>query len=300
MRNSSGRISTEEDTDPGMAWNGPLAVLVNRYSASASEIFAAAIQDYGRGLIIGETTFGKGTVQNLVDLDDYAPSSDAGKMGQLKITMAQFFRVNGGSTQNRGVEPDIRFPSAGDPEDYGERSLDNALPWTSIPTASYEREGELDRMVAVTDFRYQDRIASDQEFGWLLSDVEEFNLNKDKKEISLLETSRREEMDKDEAKRAARKAAKEDNGPLLEEAHALAGAGEPPEAAIDDIDEETAEDGDGDEDGDEDEDEEDLPDLLLRESARIVYDMIELDRDEPTLARQFSLLDKDEASESIN
>ena len=148
-------------------------------------------------------------------------------------------------------------------------------------------------MVAVTDIRYQDRITSDQEFGWLLSDVEEFNLNKDKKEISLLETSRREEMDKDEAKRAARKAAKEDNGPLLEEAHALAGAGEPPEAAIDYIDEETAEDED-------EEEEEDLPDLLLRESARIVYDMIELGSDEPTLARQFSLLDKDEASEGIN
>ena len=292
VRNSSGRISTEEDTDPGMAWDGPLAVLVNRYSASASEIFAAAIQDYGRGLIIGETTFGKGTVQNLVDLDDYAPSSDAGKMGQLKITMAQFFRVNGGSTQNRGVEPDIRFPSAGDPEDYGERSLENALPWTSIPTARYEREGEMDRMVAVTDFRYQHRITSDQEFGWLLSDVEEFNLNKDKKEISLLESSRREEMDKDEAKRTARKAAKEGNGPLLDEADSLVGAGEPPEAAIDDVDEETAEDAD--------EEEEDLPDLLLRESARIVYDMIELGRDEPTLARQFSLLGKEEAAESIN
>ena len=290
VRNSSGRISTEEDTDPGMAWDGPLAVLVNRYSASASEIFAAAIQDYGRGLIIGETTFGKGTVQNLVDLDDYAPSGDAGKMGQLKITMAQFFRVNGGSTQNRGVEPDIQFPSAGDPEDYGERSLENALPWTSIPTASYEREGELDRMVAVTDFRYQDRIASDQEFAWLLSDVEEFNLNKDKKDISLLETTRREEMAKDEAKRAARKAAQNDNGPLLEESDALADAGEPPEATVDEDDEAT----------DEDAEEDDRPDLLLRESARVVVDMIELGSDEPTLAKQFSLLDKKVSPEGLN
>jgi carboxyl-terminal processing protease len=290
VRNSSGRISTEEDTDPGMAWEGPLAVLVNRYSASASEIFAAAIQDYGRGLIIGETTFGKGTVQNLVDLDDYAPSSDSGKMGQLKITMAQFFRVNGGSTQNRGVEPDIHFPSAGDPEDYGERSLDNALPWTSIPTANYEREGDLDRMAAVTEFRYQDRISNNQEFGWLLSDVEEFNLNKDKKEVSLLESERRAEMDEDEAKRKARKAARESNGPLLEESDALADAGEPPEAAADDA--EAA--------ADEEDEEDDRPDLLLRESARIVGDMIELGIDENTLARQFALLDKHRDSESLN
>ncbi|MGA9572789.1 MAG: carboxy terminal-processing peptidase [Lysobacterales bacterium] len=288
VRNSSGRISTEEDTDPGMAWDGPLAVLVNRYSASASEIFAAAIQDYGRGLIVGETTFGKGTVQNLVDLDDYAPSGDAGKMGQLKITMAQFFRVNGGSTQNRGVKPDIQFPSAGDPEDYGERSLKNALPWTSIPTSNFKREGDLDRLAAVTDFRYQSRIANDQEFKWLLSDVEEFNLNKDKKEISLLESTRREEMDHEEAKRAARKAAQQDNGPLFEESDTLAVAGEALE--VEEADSEAGA----------DEKEDDRPDLLLRESARIVRDMIELGNDEPKLARQFSLLGKSEAHDGLN
>jgi carboxyl-terminal processing protease len=290
VRNSSGRISTEEDTDPGMAWEGPMAVLVNRYSASASEIFAAAIQDYGRGLIIGETTFGKGTVQNLVDLDDYAPTSDVGKMGQLKITMAQFFRVNGGSTQNRGVEPDIHFPSAGDPEDYGERSLENALPWTSIPTAKFDPEGDMDRMVAVTDFRYQDRISDNQEFAWLQSDVEEFNLNKDKKEISLLESARREEMDADKAKREARKAAQENNGPLLEETDELADVGEPVEATVDEESDDT----------DEEEQDDDRPDLLLRESARIVGDMIELGTDEPTLARQFSLLNKSAESDGLN
>ncbi len=290
VRNSSGRISTEEDTDPGMAWQGPLAVLVNRYSASASEIFAAAIQDYGRGMIIGETTFGKGTVQNLVDLDDYAPTSDVGKMGQLKITMAQFFRVNGGSTQNRGVEPDIHFPSAGDPHEYGERSLDNALPWTSIPMASYTPEGDMGRMVAVTDFRYQSRIADNQEFAWLLSDVEEFNLNKDKKEISLLESQRKEELEKDKAKREARKAAQENNGPLLSDSDALADVGEPVEAAIDEEDA----------DGAAEDEEDDRPDLLLRESARIVGDMIELGVDEPTLAQQFSLLHKSQEPKTIN
>jgi carboxyl-terminal processing protease len=290
VRNSSGRISTEEDTDPGMAWDGPMAVLVNRYSASASEIFAAAIQDYGRGLIIGETTFGKGTVQNLVDLDDYAPAGDAGKMGQLKITMAQFFRVNGGSTQNKGVEPDIRFPSAGDPEDYGERSLDNALPWTEIPAADYKLEGDLGQMMAVADFRYSDRIGGNQEFGWLLSDVEEFNLNKDKKEISLLETVRREEMDKDKAKRKARKAARDDNGPLLEEQDALADVGEPIEATVDDEEDANVE----------EEEDDDRPDLLLRESARIVGDMIEFDGDLSALSSQFSLLGKSQAADSLN
>jgi len=289
VRNSSGRVSTEEDIDPGMAWEGPMAVLVNRYSASASEIFAAAIQDYGRGMIIGETTFGKGTVQNLVDLDDYAPSSEAGKMGQLKITMAQFFRVNGGSTQNRGVEPDIRFPSAGDPEEYGERSLDNALPWTEIAAADFEREGDLSQMMAVADFRYAQRIADNQEFGWLISDVEEFNLNKDKKEISLLESVRREQMDKDEAKRQARKAARKNNGPLLE-GDALAEIAEPIQAiAVADDDANTEEDED-----------EDLPDLLLRESARIVGDMVELDGDMSALAIQFSLIGKQQAADGLN
>ena len=145
-------------------------------------------------------------------------------------------------------------------------------------------------MAAVTEFRYQDRISNNQEFGWLLSDVEEFNLNKDKKEVSLLESERRAEMDEDEAKRKARKAARESNGPLLEESDALADAGEPPEAAADDA--EAA--------ADEEDEEDDRPDLLLRESARIVGDMIELGIDETTLARQFALLDKHRESESLN
>ena len=205
VRNSSGRISLEEDVEPGMAWEGPLAVLVNRYSASASEIFAAAIQDYGRGLVVGEPTFGKGTVQSLLDLDDYAPSDTPG-MGQLKITMAQFFRVNGGSTQNRGVVPDIRFPSAGDPDDYGERSYDNALPWTSIDPARFDPSGDLNHMVAVADNRYQGRIGDNQEFSWLLSDIDDYNTHSKEKKVSLLESVGREKMAEDETLRAERKA----------------------------------------------------------------------------------------------
>jgi carboxyl-terminal processing protease len=300
VRNSSGRVSVEADTDAGMAWDGPMSVLVNRYSASASEIFAAAIQDYGRGLIIGETTFGKGTVQSLLDLGDYAPS-DAPNMGQLKITMAQFFRVNGGSTQNRGVVPDIQFPSAGDPEDYGERSLDNALPWTSIDAARFEPNGDLSQLTAVTDFRYQARMGSDREFGWLVSDIEEYNLHKDEVRVSLLESTRRAEMDKDEAKRKLREE-QSDSGPLLDDESVLAAALADTDLEQDteeDVEEDSAE-GTGD-DAEADEDEDDRPDLLLRESARIVADMIELNADDGhVLAQQFSQLTTKRESAAIN
>ena len=274
VRNSSGRISLEEDLDPGMAWDGPLAVLVNRYSASASEIFAAAIQDYGRGVVIGEPTFGKGTVQSLLDLDDYAPSDKPG-MGQLKITMAQFFRVNGGSTQNKGVVPDIRFPSAGDPDDYGERSLDNALPWSSIDAARFDRSGDMSQLVAVADSRYQGRAANDQEFNWLLNDIEDFNQHSNEKQVSLLESVGREKMQEAEKKRAQRKAQRDPDGPLLAEDDVLA-----------DLLEEDLEE-DSERDGEQETDEDEGPDLLLREAARIVSDMFELGADVELLQQQF-------------
>jgi len=287
VRNSSGRISLEEDVEPGMAWTGPLAVLVNRYSASASEIFAAAIQDYGRGVVIGEPTFGKGTVQSLLDLDDYAPSDKPG-MGQLKITMAQFFRVNGGSTQTKGVEPDIRFPSFGDPQEYGERSMDNALPWSSIDPARYDSSGDLDQLVAVADYRYQGRIIDDREFGWLQSDINVYNERSNETRISLLESVGRERMKEEEVKKAERKALQEAGKPLLEE-----------DGVVSDINPEMgeypdmAEDSDEADEADEDEEADPGPDLLLREAARIVADMIELESDLELLKRQFAQLPED-------
>jgi carboxyl-terminal processing protease len=278
VRNSSGRIQLEEDIDPGMAWEGPLAVLVNRYSASASEIFAAAIQDYGRGVVIGEPTFGKGTVQSLLDLDDYAPADKSG-MGQLKITMAQFFRVNGGSTQNRGVVPDIRFPSAGDPQEYGERSLDNALPWTRIDAARFDRAGDLSRLVAVADNRYQGRMVGNQEFNWLLSDISDYNEHADETQVSLLEAVGREKMQEVEARKAERKAQRDSGDPLLAADDILAESIDPDRGEYPDLDEE-------DELAGEDEDE--GPDLLLREAARIVADMVVLESDLDLLERQFA------------
>jgi len=286
VRNSNGRISTEEDVDAGMAWEGPLAVLVNRYSASASEIFAAAIQDYGRGIVIGEPTFGKGTVQSLLDLDDYAPSDSPG-MGQLKITMAQFFRVNGGSTQNKGVLPDIRFPSVGDPAEYGESALDNALPWTSIEPARYEPAGDLSRLVAVTDSRFQMRMGEDEEFNWLMTDINDYNVHADEKEVSLLESVGRQKMAESESKKAERKAKRGSKEPLLSEDSVA--AGEP------NLEVETERyDADADADAEEEEGEAG-PDLLLREAARIVADQAALEADLELLKTQFTQLNTKKA-----
>jgi carboxyl-terminal processing protease len=301
VRNSSGRISLEEDVEPGMAWEGPLAVLVNRYSASASEIFAAAIQDYGRGLVVGEPTFGKGTVQSLLDLDDYAPSDTPG-MGQLKITMAQFFRVNGGSTQNRGVVPDIHFPSAGDPDEYGERSYDNALPWTSIDPARFDPSGDLNRMVAVADNRYQGRIGENQEFGWLLTDINDYNIHSKEKKVSLLESVGREKMAEDEVRRAERKAERSLLDPALSDENALAETSSPETSddSVDTIAEGDAEEGDN-AVADGEEEEEEGPDFLLRETARIVADIAELDSNQELLERRFTQLNaEDQEPQTIN
>jgi carboxyl-terminal processing protease len=285
VRNSSGRISLEEDTDSGMAWDGPLAVLVNRYSASASEIFAAAIQDYGRGVVIGEPTYGKGTVQSLLDLDDYAPSDKPG-MGQLKITMAQFFRVNGGSTQNKGVVPDIRFPSAGDPQEYGERSLDNALPWTSIDAARYDPSGDLSRVVAVADSLHQKRVIDDQEFGWLLSDIDDYNEHVKETQVSLLESVGRQRLKEEEEEREKRKSLRSSGAPLLDEDDVLADTVDPDLGEYPDMQEANDEDGAE----EEEEEEEQGPDLLLREAARIVADMVELQSDMGLLEQHFAQL----------
>ncbi len=289
VRNSSGRISLEEDVDPGMAWDGPLAVLVNRYSASASEIFAAAIQDYGRGVVIGEPTFGKGTVQSLLDLDDYAPSDKPG-MGQLKITMAQFFRVNGGSTQNKGVVPDIRFPSAGDPQEYGERSFENALPWTSIDAARYDPSGDLSRLVAVADSLYQKRVVDDQEFSWLMSDIDDYNEHASEIQVSLLESVGRQKMTEEEEKREKRKALRSSGAPLLDEDNVLADTVDPHRGEYPDMqegEEEAAEAEEGEEAEDDQEDEDEGPDLLLREATRIVADMANLQSDTGLLEQHF-------------
>ncbi|WP_300614643.1 carboxy terminal-processing peptidase, partial [Dokdonella sp.] len=203
VRSANGRIEEEQNTDLSMAWSGPLAVLINRNSASASEIFAAAIQDYGRGLIIGEPTFGKGTVQNLIDLDDVA-HNEKPTFGEVKMTIAQFFRIDGGSTQLRGVTPDISFPLTVDAKDYGESSYDNALPWTSVPAAKYAPVADLKSVVPALVERHDTRIAKNAEWQNFEADLADMRKLRAEKTVSLSESVRRKERDEQEAKRKAR------------------------------------------------------------------------------------------------
>ena len=203
VRESGGRVSVENDRKAGVAWDGPLAVLVNRGSASASEIVAGAIQDYGRGLIIGETTFGKGTVQNMVDLDRW-PANEEARFGQLKLTIAQFFRPGGSSTQNKGVVPDVAFPASVDASEFGESTYDNALPWTRIAAAPHVQYGNFIPLLGQLDARHDARVGKDVEFQWWAEDVRRFREEQAKKSISLNEAERRAERDKFDARRKQR------------------------------------------------------------------------------------------------
>lgn len=162
IQSAGGRTDVRGDRDPDVSWEGPMAVLVNRLSASASEIFAGAVQDYGRGLVIGSQTFGKGTVQALLPVNE----------GQLKLTIAKFYRISGQSTQHQGVIPDIQFPSAFDPKEIGESALDTALPWDQIRSLRYRPLDTPQARVAQLIDRHQARIASDPNFKALLKRTE--------------------------------------------------------------------------------------------------------------------------------
>lgn len=203
QRNAKGEISVESDTRAGVAWDGPLGVLINRGSASASEIFAAAMQDYGRGLIIGEPSFGKGTVQSVLNLDQAAQNTKP-QLGELKLTIAQFFRINGGTTQLRGVTPDILFPAVFDRQEFGESSFDNALPWVQIKAADYSPAGDLKGLLPILLTLHEARVKSDKDFQYLQQDLAELKLQRSKNLVSLNEVDRRKERDAQEARRRSR------------------------------------------------------------------------------------------------
>ncbi|PAJ75367.1 tail-specific peptidase [Pseudoalteromonas sp. NBT06-2] len=203
IHNLNGRVEQQKDVDGVTYYDGPLTILVDRYSASASEIFAAAMQDYGRAIVVGEQTFGKGTVQQHRGLgrnyDLYENS-----LGSIQYTIAKFYRINGGSTQHKGVIPDISFPSAIDPAEWGESQEDNALPWDSIRNAKYTSIANLGPAIKFLQKQHDDRIIVEPEFNYVFEDIARYKKENERKTISLIEANRVSQRDKNEKLSLAR------------------------------------------------------------------------------------------------
>jgi len=207
LRETGGRIEVLDDPEPGLAWDGPLVVLVNRASASASEIFAGAIQDYGRGLVVGQQTYGKGSVQNLYPLDRYALGPKSG-FGQLTVTIGKYYRVTGDSTQHRGVSPDIELPSLISTTEVGESTRDSALPWDRIRPADFSRRAGVEGGLALIDRAHEARVKADADFTALQGDLESVERLRSQKTISLNLEYRRAERQAMEQERLARENAR--------------------------------------------------------------------------------------------
>lgn len=208
VRDNNGKIREDSDNDGVVYYKGPLVVLVDRFSASASEIFAAAMQDYGRALIVGEPTFGKGTVQQYRSLNriyDQMLRPDWPALGSIQYTIQKFYRVNGGSTQRKGVVPDIIMPTGDETIETGEKFEDNALPWDSINAATFTKTGDLKPFAAELLKAHKERIAADPEFQYIAQDIAKFHALKDKRNIASLNLAQREkESHEDDALRLQR------------------------------------------------------------------------------------------------
>lgn len=205
VRNIDGSVDVEKDTDPTTAWDGPMVVLVNRFSASASEIFAAALQDYNRAIVVGEQTHGKGTVQNLVDLDRFI-TIPGEKAGQLKLTIAKFYRVNGSSTQIKGVIPDVAVPSLYADKEFGEDESPYALPWDQIKGTPYQREGDLSGVRKSLEENHEKRMQKDNAYQYLLEDIKEFNQARQRDYVSVEYNTYKNEIEQNEKRRKERDA----------------------------------------------------------------------------------------------
>ena len=244
LRNTLGKIEVLDDPVPEVAYSGPLAVLVNRFSASASEIFAGAIQDYGRGVVIGQQTFGKGSVQNLFSLDRYMPGKE---FGQLTLTIGKYYRVTGESTQHRGVTPDISLPSAVDNDRVGESTRETALPWDRIHATAFSADRSLSTSISTLAQSHEQRAQRDPDFNFLLEDIAAFSDLRGRDSVSLnlavreaeRETSRVSRLERENTRRAS--------------------LGLDPLVSLDDLDDQ------------------DRPDVLLDQTAGIVADMAALD-----------------------
>lgn len=245
LRDTSGRLEVLDDPESAPAYDGPLAVLVDRMSASASEIFAGAIQDYHRGLIIGQTTFGKGTVQNLVPLDRWSKEP---VNGQLTVTIGKFYRVTGESTQHRGVEPDIPLASVLDTKEVGESALESSLPWDRIAGVPFKTstvaasEPTVATLASAEDVRTQ----HDPDYRWLVSDIAAIDSLREQHSVSLNLKARREERAREEKERLER----ENNRRIAKNL--------PPLKSVAELDKTK----------------EELPDVMLDQAAQIMTDVV--------------------------
>ena len=243
LRNTNGRIEVLKNPEPSTAYKGLLVVLVDRYSASASEIFAAAIQDYRRGIVIGQQTFGKGTVQNLYMLDQYTRKNTDPGLGQLTLTIGKYYRVTGDSTQHRGVIPDIELPSLLNTDNVGESNQPGALPWDQIKATQFSSQLPLDNAIIFLSDGQQVRSVGNPDMQYLVQDIAALDEIRKQNSVSLNLEARRAEMD---ALRQAR---------LDRENHRRAALGLEPFESTEELDEA------------------ERPDILLQQAAEIATDL---------------------------
>ena len=185
LKDMDDNIEVLEDPYPGMVYNGPMVIMIDRYSASASEIFAAAIQDYQRGIVIGQKTFGKGTVQNLYPLDRYSRYTSKKGFGQLTLTIAKYYRVTGSGTQNKGVTPDIELPSFINEDKIGEETKSNTLPWDQIVKLDFKTQHELSSALSVVENNFLSRKENNLALKFLIEDIDNFNNEQEVSSVSL-------------------------------------------------------------------------------------------------------------------
>ncbi len=250
IRNANNDVQVLKDEDPSVAYDGPLVVLTNRMSASASEIFAGAIQDYGRGLVVGSQTFGKGTVQAVRPLNH----------GQLKITQSKFYRVSGGSTQHKGVIPDIEIPSRIDKSRIGEDALDHALPWDQIEAVPHNRYFDFSGIIDELRQRHEERFSTSPEFSLLQQEIDFLQAQREMDSVSLNFEARKTQHEQIERTRLSIANARREL------------RGEEPFATLEDL-----EDWQDQQAADLNTTDDEL-DFVIREGGHIMADMLELDR----------------------
>jgi carboxyl-terminal processing protease len=185
IKERNGRVTPLADRQSGATYNGPLAVMVNRLSASASEIFAGAIQDYQRGIVLGSQTFGKGTVQVLIPL----------RQGQLKITRSKFYRISGQTTQHKGVHPDIKLPGLVDASEIGEDALENALPWDTIRPVLHRKTGQITPYLAQLTSRHTERVKTNPDYQYRLGQIARVKQDRQQTLVSLNQQQRQQQRD---------------------------------------------------------------------------------------------------------